>query len=122
MHKLGIGSCERKYHATRGKCNGRNTDLYDDISVTFRSDNFGHKLLLGRARHCHRREYGYTDSERYGNIHSDRDELGEWLHQLGIGSCGCEHHATRGKCNGRNIDLYDDVSFTFCGNDNGHEL
>ena len=122
LHEFGIGGSWRNSLTPRCECDGRNSYLHNDGSCTFRGDHLGHKLQLGRTRDRLRRHDGHTDSERYGHVHSDSDELSEWLHEFGIGGCWRKCQSPRRQCDRRNLDLHDDGSYSLCRNDNRHEL
>ena len=75
LHEHRVRSCGGEYHATRRQCYRRYVDLHDDVSYTFRCDHVRHELQLVWARYRFRRDDGYTERERYGRLHGDRDQL-----------------------------------------------
>ena len=84
-HCFGYGGSE---HASWSECNRRNPDLHDDVSCALRCNDIRYELQLEWAWDRLRRHNGHTDSERCGHLHGDSNELGKWLYEFGIGSCG----------------------------------
>jgi len=85
-------------------------DLYDNVSGSLRCNDIGHGLRVGRSGYRLRWYVGEPESELGWNLHSDSDQLGQWLHEY----CDCarepDSNASRCKCNGWTADMHNNVS------------